>query len=477
MNTEGKNMEDSKELITALELIERQRNIPKENIFQTIEEALVSALRKHVGKSAQISAQMDRNTGTVKAVQHMKVVEIVVNPETEILLQDAKKYKSKAKTDDVIDIEVDIKPFSRIAAQIAKQVLIQKIRDTEREHIYKEYKPREGEVVTGSVRRFSDKDIIIDIGKTEGILPYCEQIRKERYSQNSRVKGIILKVLTHKDITGDDTYQKYRPAMVRMDKSQKGPYIIISRGAPEFLLKLFEVEVPEVSERLIEIMAIEREPGYRAKVVVKSNDVKVDPIGACVGMRGIRIRSITAELSGEKIDLIHYTNDPQQMIINALSPAKVLSVTITDKENKKALVKVADDQLPIAIGKDWQNVKLASRVTGYDIEIKGESETKKEGEKNKEMLIKTLLEVDGIGPKTAEVLVASGLTDIEKISTFTPENLSTLQGIGEKVAVKIIEGARKHTQKKEGEKPVEIETEGKTPTTQKADENTEEKTD
>lgn len=447
-------MEDPKELISALEQLERQRNIPKENVFETIEESLVSALRKHVGKSSQISAHMDRETGHITASQQMKVVDVVVNGETEIILKDAKKYSAKAKIGDTIDISIDIKPFSRIAAQIAKQVLIQKVRDIEVENLYREYKPREGEVVTGMVRRFSDKDIIVDIGKAEGLLPYCEQIKKERYNPNSRAKGIILKVLAHKDFQQDNSYQKYRPAIMRMDKSQKGPYIIISRAAPEFMQKLFEVEVPEIAERLIEIMTIEREPGYRAKVVVKSNDMKVDPIGACVGMRGIRIRSVTNELSGEKIDLIPYTTDPQQMIINSLSPAKILFVDITDKENKKALVKVADDQLPIAIGRDWQNVKLASKITGYEIEIKSESEAKKEGQETKDALIETLLEVEGIGPKTAQVLVASGLTDIGKIATFTAENLSTLQGIGEKLAQKIIEGAKKYISQKTDKKTV-----------------------
>jgi N utilization substance protein A len=378
----------------------------------------------------------------------MKVVDTVLNEETEISKKEAKKHSPKNKMGDVIDIEIDITPFSRIAAQIAKQVLIQKIRDTERENLYREYKPREGEVITGLVRRFSDRDIIVDIGKTEGLLPYCEQIRKERYNPNSRVKGIILKVLSHKDLLAEDSYQKYRPAIVRMDKSQKGPYIMISRGSREFLQKLFEVEVPEIAERLIEIMAIEREPGYRAKVAVKSNDMKVDPIGACVGMRGIRIRSITNELSGEKIDLINYTTDPEQMIINSLSPAKILSISITDKENKKALVKISDDQLPIAIGKDWQNVKLASRITGYEIEIKSETEAKKEGQITRGNLTQKLLEVEAIGVKTAKVLVDAGLTSIDKIATLTPENLATLQGIGKKTAEKIIEGAKKHTKQK-----------------------------
>ena len=442
-------MEDSKELIKALESLERERNISVTDVLKTIEESLVSALRKHIGKSAQIAATMDPETGEIKAIQHMKIVDFVVSPETEIDKKEAKKYVKSPKIDDIVDVEINIKPFSRIAAQIAKQVLIQKIRDNEREMLYTDFKPREGEVITGIVRRFSDRDIIVDIGKAEGLLPYCEQIRKERYNQNGRVKGIILKVLSHKDITQDETFKKYRPAINKMDKGQKGPYIIISRSAPEFLKKLFEVEVPEVSEGVIEIMAIEREAGYRAKVIVKSNDIKIDPIGACVGMRGIRIRSVTNELSGEKIDLISHTLDAQQLVANSLSPAKVLSVQITNKENQRAMATVADDQLAIAIGRDWQNVKLASRISGWEIEIKGETEAKKAGQTAKKNITEDLLSVDGIGPKTAEVLIAYNLTDIGKIAGLTPEYLSTLQGIGQKIAEKIIEGAKKYIAEKQ----------------------------
>ncbi len=445
-------MEDNqpKDLITALERLERERNIKKEEVFKTIEDALVSALRKHIGKSAQIFAKMDEVTGQMRAFQRLKVVEAVVNPETEIGLDKAVKYVPEPKPEQEIDIPLDINEFSRIAAQIAKQVLIQKIRDIERDNIYREYKPREGEVVTGMVRRFSDRDIIVDIGKTEAILPYCEQIRKERYAPNSRVKAVILRVLSQKDLaaTDDPAMGRYRSAVSRMDKTQRGPYIILSRSAPLFLTKLFEVEVPEINDHLVELVTVERDAGFRSKVVVRSSDSKIDPIGACVGMRGMRIRAVTNELSGERIDLIAWSSDVAQMITNAMSPAQVTSVRAIDKESKRALVIVPDDQLAVAIGKDWQNIKLASKITGWEIEARSESQYSEEGRRVQAAATQDLTNIEGIGPKIAEVLVKSGITDISRIASFTPEHLATLQGVGAKTAQKIIQGARKHLQDK-----------------------------
>jgi len=439
-----------KELVLALERLERERNIKKEEVFKTIEDALVSALRKHIGKSAQITAKMDPVTGQISATQEMKIVETVVNPETEMSLEKAAKNFPGSAVDSQVSIQIDVTDFSRIAAQIAKQVLIQKIRDIERDSLYRDYKPREGEVITGLVRRFSDKDIVVDLGKAEGVLPYMEQIKKERYAPNSRVKAVILNVISPKELSNpeDTVAQRYRGVIARLDKIQRGPYVILSRAAPLFLTRLFEVEVPEISERLVEIVTVERDAGFRSKVVVKSSDSKVDPIGACVGMRGMRIRPVTNELSGERIDLIAYTSDSLQMIVNAMSPAKVTSVRVTDKEAKKALVVVPDDQLPIAIGKDWQNIRLASKITGWELEVKSESQVQTAGRKIQEAATQDLTGLEGVGQKTAEVLVKAGLTDIAKLAALTPEYLSTLQGVGEKTAKKIIAGAQKYMKEK-----------------------------
>ncbi len=445
---------ENKDLIMALESLEREKNISRADTIKTIEDALISALRKHFGRTALLTAKIDPEVGTIEAYQTLVVTEEVTNPEVEISLEDAKKENPKIKVGQEIVITLNVEDFSRIAAQIAKQVLIQKVRGIERDNLYKEYKPREGEVVTGLVRRFSDKDIVVDLGKAEALLPYSEQIRKERYTHGGRIKAMIMRVLTqadfaNMDIKADPALGRYKSAAYRLDKAQRGPYIILSRTSPEFLQSLMKVEIPELDEGIIEIKGIYRDPGIRAKVVVKSNDSKIDPIGTCVGMRGIRIRAVTNELSGEKIDLINFSDDISSTIINALSPAKVLSVKIKSHEEKKALAIVPDDQLAIAIGKDWQNIRLASRVCGWDIDVKSESQQKQQGQEESQLKQDVLSEVEGIGPKLAEVLIKAGFTTVEKLASVGVEHLATVQGVGEKTAEKIIEGAKKYLAEKE----------------------------
>ncbi|MDR0645547.1 MAG: transcription termination/antitermination protein NusA [Elusimicrobiota bacterium] len=446
---------DSKDLLLALEGLEREKNIRREDTLRTIEEALISALRKHLGKTALLSARIDTDSGTIQAFQTLTVVETVTSRETEISLEDAKEIDPKAKIGGEVVNTLEVGDFSRIAAQIAKQVLIQKVRGIERENLYKEFKPREGEVITGLVRRFSDRDIIVDLGKAEAILPYSEQIKKERYIHGGRVKAIIAKVLSHTelaDIKEGSILSRYKSAAFRMDKGQRGPYIMLSRTSPEFLKELMKVEVPELSDGIIEIKSVYRDPGFRAKVVVKSNDNKIDPVGTCVGIRGIRIRAVTSELSGERIDLIPFSDDVVTTIVNSLSPAKVLSVRINSMENKQALVVVPDDQLAVAIGKDWQNIRLASKVSGWELEVKSESQRKQEGQEASQLKQNTLSDVKGIGPKLAEVLVKAGFNTVEKIASLNAEHLSTLQGVGKKTAEKIIEGAKKYLEQKQEDK-------------------------
>ena len=437
----------NKDLIFALESLEREKNISREDTLKTIEDALVSALRKNLGRNALLSAHVDLEEGAIEAYQTLAVVEEVSNPEIEISLEDAKLIDSKAKIGKDVIKTLEVSDFSRIAAQIAKQVLIQKIRGIERDNLYKEFKPREGEIVTGLVRRFSDRDIVVDLGKAEAILPYCEQIRKERFTHGSRVKAVIEKVLSPADLPSikpDSVLNRYKSAALKLDKGQRGPYIILSRTSPTFLKELMKVEIPELSDNVIEIKGIFRDPGFRAKVIVKSNDSNVDPIGTCVGMRGIRIRAVTGELAGEKIDLINYSDDASSIIANALSPAKVLSVRIVDAETKKALVIVPDDQLAIAIGKDWQNVKLASKVSGWELEVKSETQKNQEGQEAAQLVKNALADVPGIGPKLAELLTKAGFDSVEKIAKLNPEHLATLQGVGEKTAQKIIDGAKQY---------------------------------
>ena len=438
---------NTKEVLAALEGLEREKNIKRDDILKTIEDSLVSALRKNLGKTAQITSKINMETGSVEAAQQLTVVEVVTNPEMEISLEDAQKENKKIKVGKILSRPLQVTDFSRIAAQIAKQVLIQKVRGIERENFYKEYKPREGEVVMGSVRRMSERDMIVDLGKIEAILPYCEQIRKEHYTNGSRIKAMITKVLNSTDFAdiGDDpVLGRYKSAAFRLDKGQRGPYVFLSRGSNQFLEELFKVEVPEINEGIVEIKAIERDPGFRAKVLVSSIDSKIDPIGTCVGMRGIRIRAIQNELSGERIDLINYSADVSTLLMNSIAPAKASFVQITSVRNKKALIIVPDDQLAIALGKDWQNIRLASRLTGWDLDVKSESQKAQEELAAMNSIQNLLANVEGVGPKTAEWLQKAGFTTVEKLANVEVEHLCTVQGIGDKTAAKIIEGAKKY---------------------------------
>ncbi|MCX5791164.1 MAG: transcription termination factor NusA [Elusimicrobia bacterium] len=430
----NKDQKNKSELLLALEQLEREKGIKQEDVFKTITDALVSALRKYFGKTAQIMAGIDPETGEMAGFLVKKVAETVVTPELEITLAEAQKHQPDAKLGDDVHIPVPIQDFSRIAAQTAKQALIQKVREIEKVRVYDEYKPREGEVFTGLVHHVAGRDIFVDLGKAEAILPFSEQIRREHYSVNQRVRAII-----H-----------------RVDKENKGLQIVLSRASNEFLKALFEAEVPEISEKVIEIVDMARDPGFRAKVLVRSNSPKVDPVGACVGMRGSRIRVIMNELSNEKIDLIPYIEDTLTMIAKSFSPATVSSVKVLDKKSKKAQVIVADDQLAMAIGRDGQNIRLASRLTGWDLEVKSEGQRSEETKRINDLAMQDLLKIDGISAKVAETFITMNVTDIRKLAGFTEEDLCSLEGIGEKTAQKIIAGAKKFLEENPnyGQQPV-----------------------
>jgi N utilization substance protein A len=407
------------ELVLALEQLEREKNIRKDDILKMIEEAVVSSLRKHVGKTAVIEATIDPDTAEFKANVVKTVVETVADAEREIGLPEARRYKKDAAAGEQLRLPAPVTDFARIAAQTAKQVLAQKIREKERDSLFDEYKPKEGEIVTGSVHRFLERNVIVDIGKTEAILPVREQIRRERYPIGGNVRAIIL----------------------RVDKAQRGPQVVISRAAPLFLKRLFELEVPEIGEQIVEIMAVARDPGFRAKVVVKSSDPKIDPVGSCVGLRGSRIRSIMNELAGERIDLIPHDDQIEKFLANSLAPAKVVSVRVMDSERKRAEVLVSEEQLALAIGKDGQNIRLACRLTGWELEVHtaepagtAPAQTPGSGE---------LRALEGVGAKTADTLAAGGFAQLELLAAAAPEQLTALEGIGEKTAAKIIASAKK----------------------------------
>ncbi|NNN06221.1 MAG: transcription termination factor NusA [Elusimicrobia bacterium] len=409
------------ELMAALEQIAREKNIPVEEILTMIEGAVVSSLRKHVGKDADIRASIDRESGAFSANVAKKVVEKVTEPELELSVEAAQKYKKGAQIGDEIVYAAPAADFARIAAQTAKQLLTQRVREVERDKLYEEYKPKEGEIVSGAVHRFLDRNIIVDLGKTEAILPLREQIRRERYGIGGNVRAVIL----------------------RVDRAQRGPAVVLSRASESFLQRLMELEVPEIGDRTVEIVHLVRDPGFRAKVIVKSNDPKVDAIGACVGLRGSRIRSIMNEVAGERIDLIPYADEAEAALANALNPAKVASVRITDAENRVAEVLVAEEQLALAIGKDGQNVRLAQKLTGWTMEVKSIGRSKSaEPAAARPAEDAGLSMLEGVGPKTVDALVKAGIVDAATLAACAPEELSTRAGIGEKTAVKIIASAK-----------------------------------
>lgn len=415
------------ELMGALEQIAREKNIPVEEILTMIEGAVVSSLRKHVGKNAVIVAKIDRETAAFTANVVKKVVETVADPELEMTLAEALKIKKGLAVGDEVSYPAPAADFARIAAQTAKQVLTQRVREVERDKLYDEFKPKEGEIVNGSVHRFMERNIVVDLGKTEALLPLREQIRRERYQIGGNVRAVIL----------------------RVDKAQRGPAVLLSRAADLFLQRLMEQEVPEIADKTIEITRIVRDPGFRAKVIVRSNDPKVDAIGACVGLRGSRIRSIMNEVAGERIDLIPYAEGVEEALANALAPAKVANVRIVDAENRMAEVQVNEEQLALAIGKDGQNVRLAQKLTGWTLEVKSEGQMRAAYQAYEDAASKQLSGLEGVGPKTIATLVAGGITDIPRLASATVEELTAMEGIGAKSAAKII-AAAKAAQEKAG---------------------------
>ena len=347
----------SNELLDALTILEQEKNIPKETLLDAIENSLITACKNHFGKSENIRVQIDPKTCEFHVYQEKTVVEQVDDPVTQISLANAKMIDSKYDVDDIVNVEVKSKEFGRIATQNAKNVILQKIREEERKAIYDEYYSKEKDVVTGIVQRYVGKNVSINLGKVDAMLTENEQVKGEVFQPTERIKLYLLEV---------------RP-------TNKGPKILVSRTHPEVVKRLFESEVTEVKDGIVEIKSIAREAGSRTKIAVWSNDPDVDPVGACVGMNGARVNAIVSELRGEKIDIINWNENPAMLIENALSPAKVISV-IADAEEKTAKVVVPDYQLSLAIGKEGQNARLAARLTGFKIDIKSETQAREAGD-------------------------------------------------------------------------------------------------
>lgn len=345
------------ELLEALEILEKEKNISKDTLLEAIEQSLIQACKNHFGKADNVRVNINPDTCDFTVMAEKTVVEEVEDPVTEILLSQAQKENGSVEVGDTIQIPIQSKEFGRIATQNAKNVILQKIREEERKAIYDQYYSKEKDVTTGIVQRYMGKNVSVNLGKADAVLAENEQVKGEVYTPTQRVKVYILEV---KD-------------------TPKGPRILVSRTHPELVKRLFEEEVTEVREGIVEIKSIAREAGSRTKMAVWSNDPDVDPVGACVGMNGARVNAIVDELDGEKIDIVNWDENPALLIENALSPAKVIAV-LADPDEKTALVVVPDYQLSLAIGKEGQNARLAARLTGFKIDIKSETQAKESGE-------------------------------------------------------------------------------------------------
>ena len=339
------------EILMALSQLERERGISVDDLVEALEAALLSAYRKHFGTAENVRIQFDRNTGEIRVLSRREVVEQVTDPGSQISLAEALSRSPAYKPGDVVEAEIPAQGFGRIAAQTAKQVVMQKLREKERGMIYEEFSEREGDVVTGQVVRIERGVVIVDLGRVEGFILPQEQVRSEKYRERDRLKAYVLEVR----------------------KSPKGPQILLSRTHPGLLKRLFELEVPEIRDGVVEIRGIAREAGMRSKVAVKANLPEVDALGACVGARGARVQAIVQELRGERIDIIEWSDDPRVFVGNALNPAKVIRVDV-NVEERIARVIVAEHQLSLAIGRDGQNARLAAKLTGFKVDIKSDKD-------------------------------------------------------------------------------------------------------
>lgn len=394
-------------IVEALGQIAREKNVDREMVVQTLKDALVSAAKRRYGNTENYYAEVDPQTGSMEVVAHMRVVEEVEEPSAEMTLEDALEIDSSAQLGSVIINKLNFADFGRNAIQTAKQILIQRVREAERERIYEEFIGRVGIVESGTVQQISHGDIVLNLGRAEAAIPYREQIRRERYRQGDVVRGYIYEVL----------------------KSSRGPQVLLSRSHPEFLRKLFSVEVPEIAEGIVQIHGVAREPGERAKIAVSTSDERVDPVGACVGVKGSRVQTIVRELSGERIDIVPWIDEPQIFIERALSPANVSRV-ITDNRRKHAIVLVDEDQLSLAIGKSGQNSRLAVQLTGWGLDIITEPQYQERRAKQ-ELIQQLLHKIPGVSELIALSLTTFGFVSIRSVAEATLELLRTVPGLEE----------------------------------------------
>ena len=380
----------------------KDRGLDRTIIIEALEAAMLNAARKKMGPQVEIEAHYNEEAGEIEVFQFKRVEELVTDPDMEISLAEAREMDEEVELGDSLGMKVDTSTFGRIAVQTAKQIIIQRVKDAERDNIYEEFKDRKLQLINGFVQRFEGGSIIVNLGRAEGVIPVSEQIYREVYKRGERIRSFICDV---KRIT-------------------KGPQIILSRTHPGFLKALFDVEVPEISEGLIEIVSVAREPGKRAKIAVRSKDKDIDPVGACVGMRGSRVQSVVQELRGEKIDIVPYSEDPAKYVYAALAPAKVDRVLI-DVENRSMEVIVPDDQLSLAIGKNGQNVRLAVKLTGWKIDVKSESSSAQQEEDSR----RELKALPDITEQQIGGLIKEGIKSLALIAAVDADTIMAVSGV------------------------------------------------
>ncbi len=417
------------DLSRIIDQVGKDKGIDRKILVEALEQALLAAARKKYGTKQEIEARFNEEAGEVELFQFKTVVKDVKNAPAEISIEEAKDLDADVEVGDSLGTKIDISEFGRIAAQTAKQVIIQRVKDAERENIYDDFKDRKGEIISGTVQRFERGSIIVNLGRAEAVIPQQELIPRESYKPGDRIRAYVLDVR----------------------KTPKGPQIILSRSNPNFLIKLFELEVPEISEGIVKIISAAREPGSRAKIAVYSRDSDVDPVGACVGMKGSRVQAVVQELRGEKIDIIPWSEDSASFVCNALAPAEISKVII-NQETKSMEVIVEDDQLSLAIGRRGQNVRLAAKLTDWKIDIRSEAKAEPVVPSLDEIATRGMDQVDkitGVGDKTAQLLNAGGYITVADLAQTTVEQLTKIEGIGQKKAEKLIESAKTHFDKGE----------------------------
>ena len=414
------------DLLTILEYWEREKGISRDILLNAVEEALISAAKKAVGPARDLRVQIDPTSGDIRAYATLLIVEHVESKHDHISLQEAKRRKPDAQIGEEVEVEVTPENFGRIASQNAKQALLQHLRKAEKQLIYSEFKDRTGDIVSGIVRRFERSDVYLDLGKFEALLPNRERVPTEEYQLGERVRCFVKTV----------------------DTSSYGPEIILSRADPNFVIKLFRLEVSEINDGTIEIKAIAREPGYRTKLAVYSTDSKVDPVGACVGLRGQRVKNIVRELNNEKVDIIPWDPDISEFVANALNPAQLRAIDI-DEERRRLNVVVDEDQLSLAIGKRGQNARLTSKLCGWHVDIQAREEKVLGFEEKVAEAIHAFAAIEGISEDQAGALVNSGFHTLEDLSSVDIEDLAEIPGIGD-AASDIMQAVHSETQRRLG---------------------------